>query len=143
MDNSTKFWLTLLFLALIPGNYILYKTLVDFKHANSRATYCGVVVKKGSDEVAIKHGSRTDLYLVINYDELGQRATECGPNTYYTTDVGDRVCFSLRNYDVGKHRELPVWYDMLSLIVGFVDAIIILLGVIFGVQLINELLDGR
>lgn len=35
-----------------------------------REVHCGTVLKKSADEVAIKYGVRTQLYLLVDFDNI-------------------------------------------------------------------------
>lgn len=56
---------------------------------------CGQVVGASSEEVPIKHGTQTELYLLIQYEKQGFKAQEVGATTYfqYKDSIGKRLCF--------------------------------------------------
>jgi hypothetical protein len=70
---------------------------------------CGKVVSKSNDEVAIKHGVRTELYLNIQFEKSGFQSIECNPTTYFSKEVGDHACFHLPN-------PTSFWYKLNSLV---------------------------
>lgn len=94
-----------------------------------RNTYCGTITKLFSDEVSVKHGSRTDLYLIINFDNYGQKAVEVDVNTYAGKQVGQRVCFNLTNYYMDIVNINP-WYVELSGIIGALGAIVLAVSIL-------------
>ena len=55
---------------------------------------CGVVVSKSNDEVSIKYGVKTELYLNINFNNLGFLSKKVPPTTYFKYNKGDRICLS-------------------------------------------------
>lgn len=69
-----------------------------FLLAEHRPTYsdCGIIISKSNDEVAIKHGTRTELYLNIQFEQSGFRSIETEPTTYFQFQKGERVCFNLK-----------------------------------------------
>lgn len=72
---------------------------------------CGAVTMKSNDEVAMKYGTRTELYLLVSFDKSGSRAMNVSPTTYFNTRVGDRLCFMLP-------EPTSVFY-FIKLLVGF------------------------
>lgn len=70
---------------------------------------CGKVISKSSDEIAIKHGSRTELYLNVQFNKTGFKSVECTPTTYFGTKVGESVCFNLS-------EEVSPWFKFKMLI---------------------------
>ncbi len=80
---------------------------------------CGNVISKSSDEVTIKHGVRTELYLNIQFNKSGFRSIGCTPTTYFSKKVGENVCFYL-------NKDVSIWYSINNLI-GLV--VLIILGV--------------
>jgi hypothetical protein len=60
----------------------------------TRVTDKGIVVSKSSDEVAIKHGSETELYLNIQFEQHGFKSIKVDPTTYFQKSKGERVIFS-------------------------------------------------
>lgn len=82
---------------LVPlATYLLY-CCYHFITNEVRPTYldCGKVISKSSDEVAIKHGVRTELYLNIEFEKAGFKSIECEPTTYFQKQIGEKVCFQL------------------------------------------------
>lgn len=60
-------------------------------------TDSGTIISRSTDEVAIKHGSSTELYLNIKFDKSGFRAIKVEPTTYFKFKKGDRVSFILKD----------------------------------------------
>ena len=56
------------------GTYSLFN-----KHHPSELD-CGQVLSKSSDEVIMKHGTNTELYLNIEFSKNGFKSIECEPN---------------------------------------------------------------
>ena len=53
--------------------------------------HCGTIISKSNDEVAIKHGSQTQLFLNIQFDKKGFESVEVDPTTYFKYKVGERI----------------------------------------------------
>lgn len=64
---------------------------------------CGKVMSKSSDEVTIKNGVSTELYLNIQFDKSGFQSIRCTPSTYFFHKVGDNACFHLNKEDSHEH----------------------------------------
>jgi len=75
------------------GSYCVYYVLSNNAHPEYKD--CGVVKSKSNDEVSIKHGSRTELYLNVEFEKTGFKSVLVDPTTYFKNDVGDYVCFNL------------------------------------------------
>ena len=83
---------------VITGLFLVFCTLY-FLFTDLKVTYpdCGKVVSKSSDEVAIKHGSKTELYLNVQFQKSGFRSVLCEPTTYFQYKIGDKVCFNIED----------------------------------------------
>ena len=84
-------------IVLTPIACFLLFSVYYFLTHEQRPKYldCGVVVSKSNDEIAIKYGTETKLYLNIEFEKSGFQSIECAPTTYFQQKVGDRVCFDL------------------------------------------------
>lgn len=99
-------------IVLIPLSiYLLYCCYHFFTYPETQ-TYldCGKVISKSNDEVTIKYGSKTELYLNVQFNKSGFQSVKCEPTTYFSKKVGDNVCFNLNkpvyfwhflNYNIG------------------------------------------
>lgn len=97
--------------------YVLYCSYYFLTHEmNPQYLDCGIVQSKGSDEVAIKHGSKTDLYLNVQFEKSGFQSINCEPSTYFQYKVGDRVCFNV-NTETTTHHQLTMIFG--AIIIGF------------------------
>ena len=111
------------FVTLLPLSIYLIYCSYHFITNETRPTYldCGNVVSKSSDEVAIKHGTRTELYLNIQFSKSGFRSIECNPTTYFSKQIGQNVCFNL-------DEDVSTWYEINNFI-GLI--VLLILGIIF------------
>lgn len=75
---------------------------------------CGTVVGSSSEDRPIKHGTQTELYLLMEYDNDGFQAQEVGATTYfkYKDKVGIRLCFerSKRNPIIDDSVFMAVYF---------------------------------
>ncbi len=81
------------------GAYVV--SIGGCKKLSPKYTDCGVVVSKSQDEVAIKHGTRTQLYLNIQFDKSGFKSQEVEPTEYFSSKVGQRKCYDLDGEQTG------------------------------------------
>jgi hypothetical protein len=103
------------------GLLILYSIYYALTHdPHPRYKDCGVVVSKSNDEVPIKHGSKTELYLNIQFDKSGFRSIECEPTTYFKYQKDERVCFNLRQKTSVSH----IIYTLIGWVVMFIGGLI-------------------
>jgi hypothetical protein len=82
---------------LVPLSIYLFYCAYHFITHKMSPTYldCGTIVSKSSDEVAIKHGVTTELYLNIEFKKAGFKSINCEPTTYFKHRIGEHVCFNL------------------------------------------------
>jgi hypothetical protein len=64
---------------------------------------CGKVISKSNDEVIIKRGSKTNLYLNVQFKQSGFISVESNQTTYFSHNVGDNVCFYLNKHMPQSH----------------------------------------
>ena len=64
---------------------------------------CGTVISKSNDEVVIKYGTRTQLYLNVQFEKSGFQSIEVFPSTYFKKQKGDVVCFKM-------NTKISGWY---------------------------------
>lgn len=77
---------------------------------------CGTITGASSEETPIKHGTQTQLYLLMQYDHDGFQAQEVGATTYfqYKDKVGERICFekSKRNPVIDNNlRNILIYFS--------------------------------
>ena len=53
---------------------------------------CGTIVSDFTELKNVKHGTRTDYFLLVRYPE-GDVVESVSPKTFYTSTVGERICF--------------------------------------------------
>lgn len=56
---------------------------------------CGTLYMKSYEDIVIKHGTRTELYLIVETKNQGLRSKEVGITEYMTTEIGDLVCMDI------------------------------------------------
>ena len=83
--------------ALTVGLYSIY--CIFFFFANSHnPTYsdCGKIISKSQDEVVIKYGTSTELYLNIQFEKSGFKSINAKTTDYFHYKKGDTICYDLR-----------------------------------------------
>lgn len=111
--------------------YLIY-CCIFFVSNPTRPTYldCGTIVSKSSDEVVIKYGVRTDLYLNIEFEKSGFKSINCEPTTYFSKKVGEKEWFNL-------FKETSNWYNI-NMLVGLVTLTVV--GIVLIILLLMYLL---
>lgn len=109
--------------------FILTETVIGYDHwktDSQEATYYGTVESVGTKEHAVKHGTSTDLYLLVNFDKLGKKAVDVSPTTFYSTKEGERVGFAYDNRHIygEKSTMLEFMCFVVSCLAAFVLVII-------------------
>ncbi len=125
MKQIIKYLLLLIILS-IPS-YCIYRYEVDKPF--TKYMYFGTILKHSSDEVSIKHGTRTELYLLIRFDSLYiTKAIEVSPTTYLDNKDGDKVCFSLQKQTLypKSHTGYAFFGMILEIIIGSIIIILLL-----------------
>ena len=82
---------------------------------------CGWVVSKSSEEVTIKHGVNTDLYLNVKFEKTGFKSVKVYPTTYFKYNRGDFVCFNL-------DKKVSPAYEIIWCIGGFIILMLLVLA---------------
>ncbi len=85
---------------------------------------CGKIISKSNDEVAIKHGSRTELYLNIQFNKTGFKSIEVSPTTYFKHSIGATICFDL-------DKETSRWYTTSIFVGGLTSFMIIVVLILY------------
>jgi hypothetical protein len=112
------------------GSYCVYYVLSNNAHPEYKD--CGVVKSKSNDEVSIKHGSRTELYLNVEFEKTGFKSVLVDPTTYFSNDVGDYVCFNL-------DEKFNVWHGINFLMGAFIMVVgALFLVVMFFIYIFSE-----
>lgn len=97
--------------------YCVYKFIHFVYSADEIDT--GVIVSKSNDEVNIKHGTKTELYLNIQFKKEGFRSIEVDPTTYFKYETGNTVSFK-----IPKELKIQEFF-------GIVFTIIIILFIVY------------
>lgn len=99
----------LLILLTFVLNYPVYLGIEHINYSNQTKTYCGIVKDIETQLKAVKHGTRSDYYLLVEFDSIGTRLIDVTPETFYIYGKeGNRVCFELRNQFVQKINTNPL-----------------------------------
>lgn len=109
--------------------YCSYYTITE--PFNPKYQDCGVIVSRSTDEIIIKYGTKTELYLNIQFDNSGFKSIKCEPTLYFSKKVGDRICTTL-------NKETSNWHEI-TMFVGI--AVLSSLLIIAFIFLIFYLVD--
>lgn len=102
-----------------------YSVAISIDYLITEKTYmdCGLIVSRSTDEIVIKHGTRTDLYLNVQFDKSGFRSIKVNPTTYFKYKKGERICFDLK-------KEISI-KQMILITIGEMVIVLCLIVVIF------------
>jgi hypothetical protein len=84
---------------------------------------CGMILSHSNDEVIIKNGTRTDLYLNIQFKKSGFRSINTDPTTYFKHKNGDNICFTIE-----KTRNT---YERLLILSGLIIQLVIICCILY------------
>jgi len=113
---------------------VIYSSFYFFTHEHSpKYTDCGIIKSKSQDEVIIKYGTKTELFLNVEFDKAGFKSVEANPTTYFKYNIGDRICWDLKIPQTDNH------YILMMLGAMVVVACSIALGIYFIYWLVKNL----
>jgi hypothetical protein len=113
--------------------FSIYNTIYFIKTPHiERTSQVGTVISKSQDEVTIKNGTQTELYLNIQFDKVGFKSIEVEPTTYFGSDVGERVSFGLIKEKTGFQLFKFIW-GFLIVAVAIITIIVIFIRWLFQV----------
>lgn len=101
----------LLLLTIIIGYLIYCTALFLIEGLFPKTRECGIVKSKFNEEVSIKHGTKTELYLIMQFKTY-EKAINVDVLTYSKAKVNDTLCF---NTDVKRSffKELSSFIGLL------------------------------
>lgn len=115
--------------------FSIYSTIYFVKTPHiERTSQVGTVISKSQDEVIIKNGSQTELYLNIQFDKVGFKSIEVEPTTYFGSDVGERVSFGLIKEKTGFQFFKFAW-GFLIVAVAIITIIVISIRWLFDIKI--------
>lgn len=143
MKKSTKIGISILILIGILLNYYTYTI---HKFLQQEETYCGIVEVKSSEEVNIKYGTKTELYIMVNFDKLGLKEIRPSKETYHSISKGQRICFDLESPEVIEFENSYKHFlfnlcGLFALLFDFVLLILIIIAIGSLISFIGELID--
>lgn len=84
--------LIMLFIAL----FSMYKFVeINITPHYNQYLDCGKIITKSNDEVTIKHDTRTELYLNIQFEKSGFKSIKVSPTTYFKNNKNENICLYL------------------------------------------------
>ena len=94
---------------LIICIYSLY-SIYYFITNDIKPTYidCGIVKSKSHDDIIIKYGTETELYLNIQFKKTGFKSIKCSPTVYFSKNIGDNICFELNKDTTFQHKIISI-----------------------------------
>lgn len=85
----------------LKSSYDAIESLYKYGSVRSNHLETGTLISKSNDEVKIKHGHQTELYLNMMFDKSGFQSMHVNETTYFKFQKGDRVSFYLDNEESG------------------------------------------
>lgn len=79
---------------------------------------CGTVENRFTELQQVKHGTKTEYWMQIRYDNGTKEITAVSGGTWYGNPEGERVCFS--------QQELIPWGQLIALLCTCVIGIIVI-----------------
>ena len=118
IKNSIKFVIAVI---------LLYGLIFNISYYSHSTTHleCGKIVSHSTDEIIIKHGTRTELYLNVIFDTGISKSINVEPTTYFFHKNGERICFNVDN-------DTTIFTNIL-LGIGFVTGVLILINILVGI----------
>ena len=115
-----------LIILLLLSIYSLY-SVYYFISNDIKPTYidCGIVKSKSYDDIIIKYGTKTELYLNIQFKKTGFKSIKCSPTVYFSKNIGDNICLELNKDTTFQHKIISISGLLILSILGS-----ILIGII-------------
>lgn len=143
MSKVEKFWGSFGIIVLVISNWLSMGAVQKMRWNLKESVYCGTIRSTDTKETAVKHGSQTDLYVLVDFDGIGERAIETTPTTYYTAVPGNRICFSLSNEQIYGRNEIGMFDIIWMSISTLGDLILFFLLIDFIIRSINKMLSDH
>jgi hypothetical protein len=104
-----------IFILIILGVYFIYNSYLLCNNMKIiEYNDCGKIISKSADEVIIKYGTKTELYLNIQFEKSGFKSIEVDPTLYFQKSKNDYVCFNLSD-----RQSQPTLYIIVFGVLGF------------------------
>ena len=99
----------MLIILLLLSIYALY-SIYYFITNDMKPTYidCGIVKSKSYDDIIIKYGTKTELYLNIQFKKTGFKSIKCSPTVYFSKNIGDNICLELNKDTTFQHKIISI-----------------------------------
>lgn len=112
---------------LLPLSIYSLYSIYYFITNDIKPTYidCGIVKSKSHDDIIIKYGTETELYLNIQFKKTGFKSIKCSPTVYFSKNIGDNICFELNKDTTFQHKIISISGLLILSILGS-----ILIGII-------------
>ena len=105
---------------LLPLSIYSLYSIYYFITNDIKPTYidCGIVKSKSHDDIIIKYGTETELYLNIQFKKTGFKSIKCSPTVYFSKNIGDNICFELNKDTTFQHKIISVTGLLILCILG-------------------------
>ena len=120
-----------LIILLLLSIYLLYSIYYSITN-DIKPTYidCGIVKSKSYDDIIIKYGTETELYLNIQFKKTGFKSIKCSPTIYFSKNIGDNICLELNKDTTFQHKiifisDLLILSILGSILIGIIIRYII------------------
>lgn len=95
---------------------------------------CGIVKSKFNEEISIKHGTKTELYLMMQFKTF-EKAIEVDVLTYSKAKVNDTLCFNIP-IELSNFYHISLFLGLLvTIIMTLIMAVIIIMFILYGKEL--------
>ena len=105
---------------LLPLSIYLLYSVYYFITNDIKPTYidCGIVKSKSYDDVVIKYGTKTELYLNVQFEKTGFKSIKCSPTVYFSKNIGDNICLELNKDTTFQHKIISISGLLVLFILG-------------------------
>ena len=95
---------------LLPLSIYSLYSIYYFITNDMKPTYidCGIVKSKSYDDIIIKYGTKTELYLNIQFKKTGFKSIKCSPTVYFSKNIGDNICLELNKDTTFQHKIISI-----------------------------------
>ncbi len=100
---------------------------------HNKESQTGTVRSKSDDEITIKNGAQTELYLNVDFDNIGFKSIEVEPTTYFSSEVGEIVTFKLTKKKTNLEHIKFLW-GFIVIFLGSIGLIVFFIKWLFKIE---------
>lgn len=98
--------------------------IASYKNLSEQTKHCGEIIKI-TQEQSVSGGRRssgyTERYVLIRFSDIGIKAINLDPTSYYTARLGQKACVNLSKSELGTQSTWAFACFIIGCISGFIS----------------------